>query len=278
MAGPNPRIFADTFYVGGVPIPSSYFQTVDTNQAAALNGDAGGSYTPTSPIAVNGAGFWACGPWGFSSGAIKSPSGSGKRFILGDGDHFVLKAGHSGASRNITVSGDLAVDVSGGPSKMLMNAATLGRRNWAVSALGSPASGGHLLYPLTVHDGATLTSVVFTFVVTATHVGVPAQLPAFRLYAVTPAGVVTVLSTIAAGNSSGFVVFNPTPANAAAWNNGAAAQTFTVNVDGGGTVVDTSQFLYFADVADEAGTNALYGNEYLTAKPTFTSIPDQRWQ
>src|SRR6185312_12597533 len=83
----NQRYKPDTFYANAVPLPAAYYQQVDTAQAGAINADAGGDWTPSSPIVVGGAGVSVAGPWVLVGGQrIMTPSGSGKRVTFGDND------------------------------------------------------------------------------------------------------------------------------------------------------------------------------------------------
>ncbi len=89
----NARILGDVAYVNGSPIPASYFQALDAAQTKAINGDAGGDWTPLSPFGVGGAGMWFCGPSTLSGGAsVLNVPNSGAR-IVHNADDMVWSAG-----------------------------------------------------------------------------------------------------------------------------------------------------------------------------------------
>ncbi len=105
------RINPDIFYVNGVPLPSSYFQALDTAQANAVTGDTGGFYTPSSPITIAGnSGVWLCGPSTLSAAnAVENFPASGTRITHGDSDFFQLQ---SGRARTLVTSLGNAIDIS----------------------------------------------------------------------------------------------------------------------------------------------------------------------
>lgn len=129
-----------------------------------------------------------------------------------------------------------------------------------------------LKVPLAVHNGATISTVVFSFAVGAAHASAPQNLPQFRLFAVDTSGNVT---TWQSGSAGGYATF-PTPASGALWYAAGATQTYTYSLTGV-PVVDTSKFTYFAEVIDESGTNSQAGNIFYSAAVTFIQIPDMRF-
>lgn len=275
----NARIEDDLFYASARPLPETWWQALDTNLSKALNGDGGGTWAPSSAIIVNGAGLGVGATWTISGGAkLTTPAASGARIEHDDNDYIELLAGHTGASRTLVTPCARIIDASGVDAMFAVNNPILGA---AISASGivpantTGAPPGRILLPLRVHDGATMTQVVFWFVI-AVHAGVPTSLPQFRVYKVDVSGNVTPLrssSTLA----NGFEPFSPTPASGAAWHNSGTAQSFTYTLDAS-VVIDISQYSYVAEIADESGTNTVLGNVYTSAVGTFSSIPDLRPQ
>jgi len=122
------RIFPDTFYVNGVPIPSSYFQALDTAQSKALNGDAGGAYVPRTQIQIGGAGLYFESTLTLQNQAqIATPSGSGLRVRLVD------SVPQGGFSRTIVTSFGRARDCGGTASVLWYQA---GGSPWSTSGGG----------------------------------------------------------------------------------------------------------------------------------------------
>jgi hypothetical protein len=272
----NPRIYLDVFYAAGAPLPQAYWRALDLNQSQSLT-EAGGTYTPSAPLVWGGQGAWIAGGQvlTFSNGAaVTTPASSGKRITHGDSDYFVLAPGHTGASRTLHMSLGLALDASGGTARMAYDNVTDGVQNF-----GAGGAGGRLIVPLSgsVSNGALLGSCTVSFKVGSAHAGVPASLPRFRLFKVDAAGSVTNLNlTTFSADAGGFVPFAPAPASGTAWYAAGAVQTFTWSPDGGFATVDTSKDVFFLEIVDEAGTNSLNGNYWLSLQTTIVTIPDLR--
>ena len=66
-------------------------------------------------------------------------------------------------------------------------------------------------------------------------------------------------------------------ANPSAYFASGAAQSFTIELDDG-TAFDTSQFAYFAEIFDEAGTGAVAGNTFTCVIGQAPGIYDTRPQ
>ena len=87
----NVRLNPDSFYRNGVPLPASFYQGVDTAQSKAIAADSGGTWNPSAPIQIAGAGVMFAGPTTTSGGAsITTPPGSGKRVVLAANDFVEL--------------------------------------------------------------------------------------------------------------------------------------------------------------------------------------------
>ena len=109
----NARILPDSAYVNGAIIPATYFQALDTAQYQAINGDRGGTWSPSTAITIAGAGMAAQGPWSLGrSPALEVPSGSSLRITHGDSDWVELGSGHAAATRAIYTALGPAADTS----------------------------------------------------------------------------------------------------------------------------------------------------------------------
>ena len=130
--------------------------------------------------------------------------------------------------------------------------------------------GSSYYFPLrSLHHGATLGSAVLSFTPSA-HASLPSyQQPSFGIYR-TPAaysgGPVGLLST-------SFVTLAAATVGA---YNAPQTLTFTPNQN---SVIDTTQYIYFAIVWDEAGASgALIGNRFASIAMNYTGITDMRFQ
>lgn len=266
------RLDVDPFYVDGVDLPAAWWNSLDAAQAASINGDAGGTWNPASAITVGGAGVWLCGPSNYNFGSAAAPAlsfSSSNPLVHGDSDYIQFG---TPISRTIVTSCDLGVDASGGLALMVLDAATDGVVNLATTA-SSYRAGGRLLVPLSVHNGATLASAVFAFIIASGHGGLPSSLAQVRLFAVDILGNVTPLYTGGPpGIGAGFIPL--TAANVGAYE---ALTSFTYTCDSG-VIVDTSKYSYFAEIVDESGTNARPGNKWESITCSLTSIADLRFQ
>lgn len=291
----NTRIFPDVIYVNGAPIPSSYFQALDTAQSKAVNGDAGGSWVPASAINIGGAGLWFGARWSLSGGAqIRTPFdfGFGSRFTHGSDDWFQLESGHLHNSRNRVTPLGIAVDAS-----MMATTTALGpvpilsfmaRASYGAFQDGQRCAnyGARIIAPLAVHHLATFASCTLYMQVSVAHSGsasAPSSLPMMRVMAVDALGNVTILNTNAASAGwvgAGFVQYPP-QASGNFWYNGGLAQSLVYTIDAG-TIVDTTKYSYFIEVIDENGDpstgNCFPGNYFLSAVSLMTSIADLRPQ
>jgi hypothetical protein len=122
-----------------------------------------------------------------------------------------------------------------------------------------------------MHDGATLATVTIWLIVADAHAGgVPGTLPNFAVYRdnLTSSALQSLLSTTT-------VVFSPTPGTGAAWYAAGARQSFTMTCDQN-NVIDKSTYIYYLNLQDENGANAVAGNYYLGLVLGFTTITDLR--
>jgi hypothetical protein len=273
-------------FADGIVVTHTEWDTLDGYTAAMIDGDGGGTWSPTAQILIGDGGLspefagqgslWLAGPWSLgSSGGFAAvattPAASGVKFTFGDGDFFELAPGHSGATRtmseqilNVAVFVPATANV-GGPT---------------TSALQTLYDGTWFAVPLPVHDGATLSSVVVKFEVGATHANTPANMPQIRVVRVDSSGNKTSLASSAQGaDGSGWIAF-PTPASGALWYAAGATQTWTVTCDEN-NVIDATTYTYWVEIEDESGLHAFAvgaGNCWEVVEASFTAIPDTRPQ
>ncbi len=262
----NTRIRIDGAWMIGPPVLSGEWLTLDTNLTKALNGDGGGTWTPTSVVTIGGAGMWFAGQtvtFGGTSSQVSTSVSANKHIVHDDNDHVVLASGHAGRSRTLVTTWARAR--AGGERDI--------DTGLAHESIVSTVAGANFIVPLAVHNGATFASATFRFAVSSNH-GPPAILPRFRVFSLDKVGNRTSLVT---NGAAGYVQFTPTPASGSAWFSSGAAQAFTVTLDGG-VIVDTSTFTYWAEVVDEDGAGALPGNSYFDIACAFTNITDLRPQ
>lgn len=258
----NPRVQPDRVYVNGVPIPIAYFQGIDSLASQAVNGASGGTWNPTSAIAINGAGLWIAGDSSLSSGsAILTASGSGARVRLASNDMIGLGSGHTSKTRVVVTGCGGFLDASAG----VQTAAYA----FGVGGAKMSGTGGRMFVPLRTHRVSTFTQAVLTIITVGGHSSIPSSQPKMRIVAVSYNGDVIPLKTTSDGGWQQFAVAAPVS------NYNSQILSLTYTPDAGQIVVD-SIFGYVAEIVDEAGTSALSGTEYVSVACTFSSIPDLR--
>lgn len=295
MAG-NPRINQDNAYANGVALPQvggvpSYWRTLDTTQSQAVNGDLGGTWNPSAPIVLGGAGMVLCTTTHIfdQNPGVTTPLGSGARITFGDNDYYQIQVGSFARSRTIVTSLAAATDISSvdaNPVTGLGSAPNFIYTQAAHAQENNPGNaayiyGGRLIAPIRVQNGATFSSITIWFQVNVSHPNVPVSLPAFRIMAVDGFGNVTQLaqsSTLTGWIGDGFLTI-PRPGSGAAYYNGGAAQSFSFvwgTTPPPFLTIDTSTYMYFVEIFDEGGANALTGTAYISVLTNFTSITDTR--
>jgi len=136
--------------------------------------------------------------------------------------------------------------------------------NFTANSVGhlqsSAIAGQWKLHLDTVHDGATIASVILYFKIQTGHGAMPATLPKLSVIRVdlTTGAVGVTLSSADVGTGlaiSSAVAVGP-------YENGGAIQSFTYTVDQN-ALVDRSKYDYIVALDDEAGANAIAGNAYV---------------
>jgi hypothetical protein len=151
---------------------------------------------------------------------------------------------------------------------------------WAVGTptliLGAtaPSSSTQILIIPATHNGATLSSVSFRFIVAGTHANPPATMPAFNVLRqiLTPGGLSVAPDSLGGGTQS-----PATPATGALWDASHFIQDFDY-LCSANNVIDNSQYFYYVTINEETGANALGGNKYFNAIIcNYTGINDMRF-
>jgi hypothetical protein len=214
----NQRFNPDAFYKNGTVLPASYAQQLDTAQFKAINADAGGTWSPTSPVYLGGAGLAIAGPSSLAGGAsIQTLAGSGDRIVCGANDTPLGVPGHVLGSRSITTSINACARTMG----VTRGFGSFGRVNVGNQnrpQLSASQTGKRILCPLRVHHGAMLTSVFLNVTITP-HTQIPASLPQWRVYTMDTSGNIAPLNTNPAlVRAGGWLSFSPAPATAATYS------------------------------------------------------------
>jgi hypothetical protein len=253
-------------YVGAGGELATIIRNIDEKTKKSINGDEGGTWSPSSPIEIGGAGVIVGGPWVMSGAGVTVTTDTDKPITFGRGDaadYFALDPAHAGASPTVYSAFRVASSALKSDEPYLSGGRLL-----------SAAVGSRFATPLRVLSGApSIATVTVTFRVNETHMDVPQVLPRMRVVAVASDGTVIPLrAPDATTDLEGFQYF-PTPASGAAWTAGGADQAwlYTCNV---AHVVDTGEFLYFAELVDESGADSwtVAGNLFIGAAVTFAPI------
>ena len=266
------------WFNGYVPSATDW-ETLDLYDTYAVNGDGGSNgtpYTPAANVVVSGAGLWIAGPSYLKTG-VQFETSTAHGLVLGDSDYPLLVNSHPGSTRVLHSSPGRGLSAIGWFSGGVGSNGVLPYylRDAGTAAGIGPGVGqtaGHLLVPLRVHQGGTITQATVTVGPTS-HSGLPAVFPAVRLIQVDALGNVTVLTAAGTGDANGFVQVHPTPI-LSAWN-GSTAVTWTWTAVAG-VVVDRTRFAYYAELVDEYGTNSAEGNVFYDVAVTLADIPDMR--
>jgi hypothetical protein len=130
-----------------------------------------------------------------------------------------------------------------------------------------------------VHDGATIGTIIVSFIVSVPHTSLPAVPPAMRVVQVDPFGNTTFLTQSGSGLTAignGMYAF-VLPSTAGAWYAMGGTQEISF-VTSGAPVVSVAGYTYFVQIIDEAGAGAMIGNQYLCALAQMTGITSTRFQ
>lgn len=221
-------------------------KVIDQNSFVAVNGDAGGTWTPGADLSIAGAGMVAAAPWTVAgaSAVLYAPT-----FGKGTADDaFGLAPAHPG--RSWTLVQALAACHAVYPEQVFI---VLGPGG-LIQGLQTDTPGARWLSPLRVYGGATLETVSLRFIVAFTHTVLPASLAQMRVIAVDALGGIFPMGAGALFDNGGFHAVSAA-STAAAWNASSSPQTFTY-VCSQNNVIDLAKFTYWLEIIEEVGPPA----------------------
>lgn len=250
----------------GTNVPSNIdFQIIDEQLYGSINGTDGGTWNPTSPIVIGGAGL----KLGLT---MKLPSTSYSRLVSLEEVH----------ASNVHHRGD--------PYPNIAPQAITCPIQYSYDRVGTQTlyMATRIFVPLDdyLHNGATLSNVRLSFRVGKAHASVPATLPTI--------GILRVPGTLSGGavglRSTGILQTIATPVSGADWYREGALQTFNY-VCNSLNVIDRSNYIYYALITEESGSGGFaydkgtalsapvnqvddVGNIYHSLRLDFTAITD----
>lgn len=263
------RTQRDTVWKRGYITVGNDLKTIDQNTFVAINGDAGGTWTPSGALEIDGAGVVIAGPCVVSGASmvVAVPT-----FNKGTADDaFGLGASHAGRSQTL-VQG-LVECYSSQPEWV---AFATGDVN-LVQGLITLVAGVRFLTPIRVFHGATLTSVTLKFAVIYAHgAGRPANLAQMRIVAIDALGNVLPLGAGSGIDAGGFTAVSAATTGSA-WYAGNTVQTYVYTCSQN-NVIDLGKYTYWMEIIDESGSvntfpaNAGTGNLFVSATSALSGI------
>ena len=262
------RTQPDATWKRGYLTLGSDLRAIDQKTADALNGDEGGSWSPSTPIVIGGAGVGVCGLWTMGGGArVRTVGTSLSRIVFGKlttDDAFLIDPGHAGYNRVLLTY--FSHGRSDTPKYAFLES--------TLATIRTDLAGTYVTSPLRVHDRSIVTDVTILFVVGTAHANVPEYLPRFRIARVSATGVVESLrASDATTDADGFQFFAPRPSTGALWYAGGGAQQFVYTCNQK-NVVDLENYHYILELQDERGADAYAptnGNVFLSATALCTA-------
>lgn len=277
------------YYIGlateGTPAIWTVLRNIDEKTKKALSG-TGGTWNPSSPIIIGGAGIELQARADFAAASVLFPAAD-KAFIFGDDDYFQY-ASADAYTRTVDHS-PIAALAYGFNAREFDNILLADLTTPSVKALRHRSI---IRIPLKVHDGARCTRVDTFYRVTMSHTsgteGIPAELPKQRVIKVARDGTITPFGVDAAqqiAEPEGWIR-EAQPASAAAYYNAGNVKTVSMFLDATdetGHIVNTSQYSYFYEFSEEGGdgawTEGLSGSgNKLEIVRLYLTIPDLRPQ
>ena len=280
--GHNARIRIDANWALGTVWTSGERSAFDASFLAAVNGDGGGAWTPTSNFGIGGAGLRLIGRGTTHTlaGGVATTDGAANLLVHGDSDYCVLGSGHTGVTQTLcTPVGDGQSPIAWAPAIQLISGANPQVTTGPVIGVMAPSLGATYRVPLRVHDGGTFSTIAFPWTVNTNgapgnYNSIPTQMPRFRVCARDSFGKVAPLSVTSPFQSP------PTPASTNAFYNGGFVQTFSYACDAVGAnpyvLVDAARYTYFAEIVEVSGYPAAGVIIYGDLLSTFTNITDLR--
>lgn len=246
----------------------SDWASLDGKVFASVNGDKGGSWAPSSVLEIIGdiaAGYLnLTGPLQVAyGGSFKTTTGA--RFkIEGSTAWPKFAVGHSKRSRNIlnTCLRYKAREMA--YWKQILGVGTDAPFTGIQSPFCSYQAPGGTIFspsfhlPLRVHDAGTFSKATFYFRVMTSRTKKPVVLPKFRIIRTDIDGTIVPLKSTASGADSLGYISPPAVTSGAEWYNDGALQSLVYTCDQN-NVIDTSQYLYWAEVQEEVGASTPVG-------------------
>lgn len=260
----------DAAWERGRPVTGADMAFIDENTYKALNGDDGGSWTPSGLVTIGGSGVGIVGPWELLDGAAVNLTlaptvqlAFGKKTL---DDAILLGEGHAERTRDMPRH---TVEAFGAD---LSDVSVLTSDGFSLGCVTTRKAGVRFLTPIEVHDGATISYVRFAFRVGA-HTELPERLTRFRVVRVAADGTVEPLKTPdgADSDSDGFSPYAPAPETAAEWPTFGVTRYYDYVVSQNG-LVDLSRYAYFAEILDESGPGSEAGNFYISTTTRCSNI------
>lgn len=277
-------------WVRGVPLTGAEVAAIDETTFLALNGDDGGTWTPSGPIVFGGEGLTFAGPSSMSGANSAVNAGPLAPIVFGKGtddDYFGLPSGHPERARNAT---QLITEwfapypelfVFGHPAAEFAEGGNMGvTSTFAARVTSSTQEGSRFQAPLRTYEGARLTRVDFTFRVNTGGGGIaPTNLPRFRVIAVDRnGGVFPLRAPDGTTDENGFQYFAPAPSpnTRDAWYALGEMQTFQyVCNEAARQVIDLATYHYLLEFLEESGPGTWelgFGTTLISAISLYDTI------
>jgi hypothetical protein len=239
------RTQADGTWITGYAILPADIADLERKAFHGINGDLGGSYTPTAELFVQGNSVVVTGPTEVRQEGVIT----GGVTLVGD-IYEKFAEGHVNRSRTIWQACTAFAVVGPRPWAALNSLDPVGIQFVASGITTST----ELVIPeftmeMRVHDGATLSSVRVRLRVPTPHGHVPTTMPRIRIGRLKYDGSVSYLKDTPFGD--GFTEL-PRAASGAAWYNNGEVQEFDIVCDQN-NVIDVSQYSYFINVVEAVG-------------------------
>jgi hypothetical protein len=261
------RAITDAKLKRGYVTVGNDLRAIDQNTFVAVNGDAGGTWTPSNTLAINGAGVVFAAPCAVSGAqmTVYAPT-----FNKGTYDDvFGLATSHPG--RTQTLVQGLVECYSSQPEWVVFYP---GPNNF-IQGLATTTPGVRFLSPIRVFHGALLETVTLQFVVTAIHASLPTTLAQMRVVAIDANGVVLPMGAGGLYDAGGFRAVSAATTGSA-WYNGGATQSFVYTCSQN-NAIDIGKYTYWLEIIDESGANTFAansnaGNIYVSATSYLAAI------
>jgi hypothetical protein len=269
------RTQPDSVWVRGYLTLGTDLKAIDQNTFVAINGDAGGSWTPAANLVVGGAGMICAGPWQLSgvattidTDAVTAPLTFGK----GTADDVFAVASTSYTLTQVLIEAYPLITEQAAVRFSSFNGAP-GIGAALNAGIYTAVKGARFLVPLRTYGNAMLQTATLHFTVGESHAAVPQTLPLMRIIALDTSGNQLPLRALdASTDANGFQAIGA-PATGSTWFNAGVDQTFVYTCNQNQRI-DVSKYTYWLEIIDESGSGAwvTVGNSYTSVVAAFGSI------